>query len=348
MGHRAFLRITQITLVLVVLNIVSGGAVRLTDSGLGCPDWPTCARHQVTPPLSFHPAVEFGNRMVVVALCLSAAVALLAAVRRRPRRRDMSWLSAGLVAGVVGEAVLGGVVVYSKLNPYAVMIHFVVGIALLTDATVLVLRAGRPESVPGVGTSVAVGSRERTRSTRGVLKVSRPALWLSRGVVGVLALAIAAGTATTAAGPHAGGKGAKRLPVALADMARVHSGIVLVLAALTLALVYLLAHEDAPASVAHRARILFAALVAQGLVGYTQYFSHLPPLLVGVHVLGVTLVWTAALWFSDGLRFHGVVTEAGAEDTPAPARHTTVAVPVPGTLRLVADAPGEIAAPLPR
>ena len=281
---RAFLRVTQVTVVVVVLNIVTGAAVRLTDSGLGCPDWPTCSQHRLTPPLSFHPAVEFGNRLVVVVLCVAAAVALVAALRREPRRRDLVWLSAGLLGGVLAEAVLGAVVVYTKLNPYVVMTHFMVGMALLTDAVVLALRA-----------------RQEERPWEPVSKVSRRERRVSQALVGLLALAVVAGTATTAAGPHAGGKGAKRLPVALADMARVHSGIVIVLVALTLVLLYLLDRTGAPASVLDRARVLLAVMVLQGAIGYTQYFSHLPALLVGVHVFGATAVWVAMLWFYDGL-----------------------------------------------
>ncbi len=284
---RAFLRITQVTVVIVVLNLVTGAAVRLSDSGLGCPDWPTCSRHRLTPPLSLHPAIEFGNRMVVVVLCITTAVALVAALLRGPRRRDLVWLSAGLLGGVIGEAVLGGVVVYSKLNPYAVMVHFMVGIALLTDAFVLVLRAGRPD---GAGVAVSkVGGLERR---------------ISQVMVGLLSVVVAAGTATTGAGPHAGGVGAKRLPIALKDMVRIHSGIVLVLVGLTLVLLYVLDRTGAPSSVLSRARLLLGAMVVQGAIGYAQYFSHLPALLVWVHVLGATLVWMAMLWFYDGLTHH--------------------------------------------
>ena len=339
-GPRAFLRIAQTAVVLVVLNIVTGGAVRLTDSGLGCPDWPTCARHRLTPPLSFHPAVEFGNRMVVVALCVGAAVALVAALRRRPKRLDLTWLAAGLVAGVVGEAALGGVVVYTKLNPYVVMTHFLVGVALLTDVTVLALRAGRRDAAASPRPAAGVGRADAA------LKVSRIVLWVSRVMVGVLALALAAGTATTAAGPHAGGKGAKRLPVALADMARVHSGIVLVLVALTLGLVYLLTRQGAPASVADRARVLLAVMVAQGVVGYIQYFSHLPSLLVGVHVLGVTVVWATMLWFCDGLRSHDAVMSA-PRGTPSPSV-PVVALPTGATVPLGAPTPSGEVEPVPR
>jgi len=299
---RAFLRLAQTAVGLVVLNIVTGAAVRLTDSGLGCPDWPTCSRHHLTPVLAFHPVMEFANRLVVVVLCVGAGAVAVAAWRRVPRRRDLLWLSGGLLGGVVAEAVLGGVVVYTKLNPYVVMTHFMVGIALLTDATVLAARAGR---APG---------------RAGPAKVGRGALLLSRVTLGLLAVALAAGTATTGAGPHAGGKGAKRIPVALADMARVHSGIVLVVVGLTVVVLGLLARGAAPPSVLERARLMLGAMVAQGVIGYAQYFSHLPALLVGVHVLGATVVWVAALWFVDGLLQRGAEDLAGT----APAATTVL------------------------
>jgi len=300
---RAFLRVCQVGFGLVVLNIVSGGAVRLTDSGLGCPDWPTCSKHHLTPPLSFHPAVEFGNRLVVVALCVVVGTALVCALRRAPRRSDLVWLSAGLVGGVIGEAMLGGIVVYSKLNPYAVMTHFMVGIALLSVACALVFRAGRAQGA-------------------GAPKVAPRELLLSRIAWGLLLVAIVAGTATTAAGPHAGGAGAKRLPVPLADMARTHSGIVIATGAVVLGLLYLLERTAAPDSVRIRGRVLLAAMAAQGIVGYTQYFTHLPALLVGVHVFGATVVWCAMYWFVEGLRHYPpetVTQRAPAEVALAPA-----------------------------
>jgi cytochrome c oxidase assembly protein subunit 15 len=317
-GPRGFLRATQVALGLVVLNIVSGAAVRLSDSGLGCPDWPTCSRHHLTPPLSLHPAIEFSNRLVVVALCVVAAAVLLAAVRRRPYRRDLTWLSAGLIGGILAEAVLGGIVVYSKLNPYVVMTHFLVGIALLTVAVVLALRAGRA----GAGDRGGAAGRA---DAAGTLMVTPAVLRLTRAMIGVLVLAIAAGTATTGAGPHAGGRGAKRIPVPLADMARTHAEIVLVLGAMTLALLYLLDRTRAPARVVDRARILLAVMVAQGIIGYTQYFTHLPALLVGVHVFGVTALWSAMLWFADGLWHHRV--EDAVQDALSVPGSSGAAVP---------------------
>lgn len=282
---RAYLVLAQSALALVVLNIVSGAAVRLTDSGLGCPDWPTCSRQSITPALAFHPDVEFANRMVVVVLCVAAGLLVLAAWWRTPRRRDLIWLSGLFVAGVLGEAVLGAVVVYSKLNPYAVMTHFMVGIALLSAAVVLVLRLGR--------------SPEPGRRRVGVVE-HRVAL----GLIVALGLAVAAGTATTGAGPHAGGKGAVRLPVPLSDMARTHSGLVLVAGALLLFELFLLDRARTPGSVQQKGRVLLVVAAAQGVIGYTQYFTHLPAALVAVHVFGATAVWIAALWFYDGLVDH--------------------------------------------
>jgi heme a synthase len=279
------LRSAQIALVLVVANIVSGAAVRLSDSGLGCPDWPSCTQRHLTPPLALHPAIEFGNRMVVVALVIAAGACVWFTMTRAPRRRDLTLLAWGLVAGVVGEAVLGGIVVYTKLNAYAVMTHFCLGIAVLSDATALALRAGRGRGL----------SRARVR---------RPEVRLARVMVVVLGFVIVAGSATTGAGPHAGGKGAKRIPVTLDDVTRVHSGMVWVLVALTLLMLYHLHRSDVPDEVQQRGRMLLWAMFAQGLIGYTQFFSHLPPLLVGIHVAGAALVWMSMLWFYSGLFVH--------------------------------------------
>jgi cytochrome c oxidase assembly protein subunit 15 len=206
-------------------------------------------------------------------------------------------LSAGLIVGVVGEAVLGGIVVYSHLNPYVVMTHFMVGIALLADAVVLALRAGRPLG-------------------RATPRVPPAVLWLSRAAIVVLVVAIAAGTATTGTGPHAGGPGAKRLPLPLADMTRVHSAIVIVLVALVLVLLYGVYRSDAPPSVLDRGQLLLAALIVQGLIGYTQYFSHLPAWLVGVHIAGAATVFCAMLWFHDGLKRQPA---AAGKPLPAPS-----------------------------
>jgi cytochrome c oxidase assembly protein subunit 15 len=303
LSPRAFRRLCQFTLVIVVLNVVTGAAVRLSDSGLGCPDWPTCSRHQLTPPLSLHPVVEFANRAVVVVLVVACAGALIGAWRRRPFRKDLTWLAGGLILGVIGEAVLGGIVVYSKLNPYVVMAHFMLGMALVAVAVVLTLRSGH-----------AAG--------RGRPLVGSAPMRLSRIFIGLVVVALVAGTATTGTGPHAGGKGAKRIPLGLSDMTRIHAEIALVTAAFLLVLLFVLWRSNAPAAVQDRGRILLVVMVAQGIVGYTQYFTHLPALLVGIHVFGATMVWSATLWFHHGLSHHDA-------EMPLPAvEDVVVATPV--------------------
>jgi heme a synthase len=278
-----------VALVACVVNVISGASVRLTESGLGCADWPTCSHSSITPPLSFHPIMEFANRMVVSLLVIAVIVAFLAAFRREPRRKDLVLLSGALAVGVLGEAGVGAAVVYSKLNPYVVMVHFMLGMGLVALALALSIRAGRAR-VPGT------------------TKVSERARRVARAMIGVLVVALLAGTATTGAGPHAGGPGAKRIPIPLDDMARTHSSIVIVLGALTLLELWLLQREGAPASVMQRGQALLAVMVAQGLIGYTQFFTHEPALLVGIHVAGAVAVWMTLLWFYDGLSHHPAET----------------------------------------
>ena len=141
-------RLDVLALVLTGLIVLTGAAVRLTGSGLGCADWPECSVGHLTPALQFHGLVEFGNRLVTVVLTVAVIAAFLGSVFRAPRRRDLMWLSGGLVAGVLAQAVLGGIVVYTKLNPYLVMVHFFATMLLLVDAVVLVHRSTR-EYGPG-------------------------------------------------------------------------------------------------------------------------------------------------------------------------------------------------------
>ncbi len=303
---RAFLLLCRISLATIVLNVATGAAVRLSDSGLGCPDWPTCSRSRLTPPSSLHPVIEFGNRMVVLALVVSCAVTYVASFLRPPARRDLRWLSGGLVLGVLGEAVLGGIVVYTKLNAYVVMTHFMLGIALLTVVVVLCLRA---DHGPGRGTPV----------------VSRRVLNLTRAYLVLLVAALSAGTATTGAGPHAGGKGAKRVDIGLSDMTRIHAETVWVTILVLVVILWALWRSDAPERIQQSGRILIGAMFAQGLIGYTQYVTHLPAVLVGVHVVGATVVWSTALWFHHGLSDH----RPESVDGPGTTARATASSPVP-------------------
>jgi cytochrome c oxidase assembly protein subunit 15 len=305
---RGFLLLCRISLATIVLNVATGAAVRLSDSGLGCPDWPTCAHSRLTPPASLHPVIEFGNRMVVFTLVVACTVTYVASFLRRPARRDLRWLSGGLMLGILGESVLGAVVVYTKLNAYVVMIHFMVGIALLSVSVVLCMRA---DHAPG----------------RGTLAVTRRALLGTRAYLVLLVCAVAAGTATTGAGPHAGGKGSKRVDIGLADMSRIHAETVWVTAFVLLAVLWTLWTSDAPARIQESGRILLGAMVIQGVIGYTQYFTHLPAVLVALHVVGATLVWSTALWFHHGLSDHHPESVAGADAGTDDG--TGVAAPVP-------------------
>jgi heme a synthase len=290
-------------LALVTLIVVTGGAVRLTGSGLGCSDWPECSVGHLTPAVQFHGLIEFGNRLVTVVLTIAVAAAFLAAVFRRPRRGDLIWLSGGLVVGILAQAVLGGIVVYTKLNPYLVMVHFFATMVLLANAVVLVHRSTR-EYGPGSGR----------------LLVPQSLLQLFYGVLVVLGFVIAAGTATTGTGPLGGESSgqeiAKRIPVSLRDLAELHASLVMLLVGLVVGLVVGLHMADVPERVRRAGRMLLVVLVAQAAVGYTQYFTHLPAALVEVHLLGVTILVIGATQCFLACTFHApevipVVAEDG-------------------------------------
>jgi cytochrome c oxidase assembly protein subunit 15 len=295
-------RLNVASLVMVVLIMLTGAAVRLTGSGLGCADWPTCSTGHLTPPLQFHSVVEFSNRMVTVLMVVVVGVTFVVAWLRRPRRTDLLWLSGGLVVGVLAQAVLGGIVVYTKLNPYVVMVHFCASVLLIVDAVVLVHR-GRRDYTPGSGH----------------LLVPRPLLLGTRGLLGLFALVIVAGTATSGAGPHAGnGTGqqvAKRIPVALRQMAELHSSFALLTVGLALGLAVALHAIDVPERVRRASRLLVLVLVAQAAVGYTQYFTHLPAVLVEVHVAGATALVVGITQFYLALTHHPAERASGATTT---------------------------------
>ena len=259
----------------LALIVLSGAAVRLTGSGLGCPDWPTCYRNRLTVSTSLHPLIEFSNRMVTVFLVVVIAATVIAAHRRTTRRRDLIWLSWGLVGGVIGDAVLGGVVVYTKLNPYLVMVHMWFSLAMLSLGVVLYHRS-RYDYAPGARAQVA---SEATRRVAWVLD-------------GLFVLIVMAGTATTGAGPHAGGSDgqvlAKRIPVALRDIVMVHSSLGVVFLGVVAGMVLVLQGTGAPSRLRGAASRLLIVAFAQGIIGFVQYATHLPPLLVELHILGAT------------------------------------------------------------
>lgn len=263
-------------LVAVAAVVITGAAVRLTGSGLGCPDWPACTRASYVAPISIHPLIEFGNRVFTVLVTVAVAVALLGAVARRPRRRDLLWLSAGLVAGVLAQVVLGGLVVLFKLAPSLVAAHFLLSMAIVADAVVLHHRSG-------------------CTGAAATPTVSRPTLLLGRLVLAWTCVVLAAGTVATGSGPHSGNAGARRFPVHFSAAAELHATLAVGLIGLTLAAVVTLQQGGVPPPLARRGRELLAALAAQAAIGYAQYFTHVPAALVEVHILGATLILVAAV-----------------------------------------------------
>lgn len=275
--------------------IVTGAAVRLTGSGLGCVDWPGCTTTQVVAPWQFHAWVEFGNRLVTglvsVAVCLAVAGALI----RAPRRADLTWLALGLVAGLVAEIVLGGLTVEHKLAPGYVTAHFLLALVFLADAVVLHHRAAlADDSPPGVP------GRARPAG-RPVAMVSREHLILSRLLLVACALVCLLGTVVTSTGPHGGAPQAPRFAFSLHDVAQLHGTSVEVFLFFSVLTLWSMSRAGVPRAVMRRGELLLVVLVAQGGIGYLQYFTGVPAALVEVHIVGVVSVVWATLVFNLGL-----------------------------------------------
>jgi len=282
-----------VSVICFALLVVSGGAVRLTGSGLGCPDWPSCFQHHLTAVSSFHPIVEFANRLVSAAVTLVSVAALAVAALRTPPRRDLTLLGTGLVAGIAAQIVLGGLVVLFKLDPYLVALHFVLTIVILADATVLYHLSGSPVS-------------------RAQPVVGRDLVLLARLQLSTLTLVTLLGTVVTGAGPHAGGPGAKRIPIAFRDITEVHSTVALFLIGVTLASQFAFHHADAPEVVLRRGRLFIEVMALQGALGYLQYFLHDASWVVELHLAGVTTLWIAGIGFFLSLHRHPLEATDGA------------------------------------
>jgi cytochrome c oxidase assembly protein subunit 15 len=297
---RAYQRITLAAAWLVGFIIVTGAAVRLTGSGLGCSSWPACEPGHLVAPLSWHPMVEFLNRIVTAAVSVIVIAAALGSLLREPRRRDLIWLSVSLVVGVLGQIVLGGIAVLTDLNPFAVQAHFIFSMAILTAAVVLHRRAG--EDAPYVPT---VEAR------------LRHAAWTVTVLAG---LAIAAGTTVTGAGPHGGDEHAHRFDVAITTVARVHSITAIATVAAALYLVFLARRHQHDWDVLGENLTAFVWIaILQGTLGYTQYFSGVPSGLVLVHVVGAVAVWVAALELTLACRAGTRATVPELRETPTGA-----------------------------
>ena len=307
LSPRAYQRITLVALLSLAFIIVTGGAVRLTGSGLGCPDWPTCDEGRLVAPLQYHALVEFVNRTVTGLVSLAVIVAVLGSVVRRPRRRDLVWLSLGLVGGVIGQIVLGGLTVLFELRPPFVMAHFLLSMVILANAVVLHWRAGEspePSLQPRADQPPPRGPGHDLRR-------------LGRVILTATALVVFLGTVVTAAGPHGGDEKAVRLDVPIHRAAQLHGGAAMLLLAMVVTMVVLLGRSPSAGALRRRAQVLLAVVVGQAGIGYLQYFTGVPVLLVGAHIAGATLLWATAVRFNLALGQEGPETvEAHATVLP--------------------------------
>jgi heme a synthase len=290
-----YLLVTYVALGALTVIVLTGAAVRLTGSGLGCPTWPKCYGN-VYPPLNTHAVIEFSNRVITGPVSIAAGLAWLGALRRRPYRRDLVWLAALLPLGVVGQAVLGGFTVKGSLDYGWVMGHFALSMLILLAAVVLVWRASHePEPAPSQG-SAAEGSAGRAAGDRTVARAAR-------ALVALGALTIFAGTAATAAGPHAGGSPGQKINRLDFDgrgtmdfVIHRHAEIALLFSLAAVGLWWLARRRAADAGVQRALTVLCVLLALQGAVGLDQYETHLPAELVWVHVALACGAWLSVLW----------------------------------------------------
>ena len=287
-----YVRVSYLALGALSLIVATGAAVRLTGSGLGCPTWPKCYGN-VYPPLDTHALIEFSNRLITVPVSIAAGLAWLAAVRRRPYRRDLAWLGALLPLGVVGQAVLGGFTVKGALDYGWVMGHFALSMLILVAAVILVWRARHePSERPAQELADAPADRGDRTLVRSL-----------RGLVALGALTIFAGTAATAAGPHAGGAPGQKINRLDFDgrgtmdfVIHRHAEIAFVFSLAAVAIWWLARRRGAAATLQRPLTVLCVLLALQGAVGLDQYETHLPSELVWVHVCLACATWVTTLW----------------------------------------------------
>ena len=260
--------------------VLTGAAVRITGSGLGCPTWPECTYGSYVPVAgqaegAFHAWIEFGNRLLTFLLLFAAVAVVIYAIKKA--RRDLLWRALLQVLGIFGQGIIGGITVLTDLNPLAVASHFILSIFLIAGAVSIVARGRSP--------LVSI------RPTETKVKI------LAHAQVLLTFIVIVIGTLVTGSGPHAGDLDAPRLKLDERAITWLHADAVIALLGVSLALLVL--SEISPET-KRRVKIFFAVTLAQGLVGYAQYVLGLPELLVIVHVLGSTLVWIATwrIWLS--------------------------------------------------
>jgi cytochrome c oxidase assembly protein subunit 15 len=286
------------SLVANVVIVVTGGAVRLTGSGLGCPTWPECdgKSYVTTRAMGYHGVIEFTNRTLTGVVGTLAALCVIAAWCQRDAfmRHQRAWAIA-VLAGIPAQAVLGGLTVLTKLNPWLVAGHFLLSIAVLAAAYQLWIRTA--------GVRVTGGGKPALRA-------------LTWTIVAVTGAVVAAGTVVTGSGPHAGDEKAKRTGLDPATVAQLHTDLVMLLIGLSVAAWLAL---KATGQIAQRAAVVLIAIeCGQAVIGFVQYFTNLPVLLVGLHMLGACLVWLGALGLHTAVAPpRPAATGAGQMELPA-------------------------------
>ncbi|MDT0532948.1 COX15/CtaA family protein [Micromonospora sp. DSM 115977] len=270
----------RLALASIIANVgivVTGGAVRLTGSGLGCPTWPRCTEESyvTTPEMGIYGVIEFGNRLLTFAVGFIALAVLLAVLLHLPRRRDLVPLAVAVLLGIPAQAVIGGITVLTDLNPWVVGLHFLASMLVIAAAYALWRRIKDP-----VGPAEAV--------------VPAPLRTLAALTTVVSAAVLVIGTWVTGSGPHAGDHGAARNGLDPETISQVHADSVFLLIGLSVALVFAFRAVGAQRA-ARAALVLVAVELGQGLIGFVQYFTNLPALLVGAHMLGSCLVLLATL-----------------------------------------------------
>lgn len=299
--------VRRLALASVVANsaiVVTGGAVRLTSSGLGCPTWPRCTETSYTPTQEYavHGLIEFGNRLLTFVLLAIVVATTVAVWRQRPARPGMRRLSVLVLLGIPAQAVLGGITVLTGLNPWTVMGHFLVSSVLIGLATVLHQRSREGDLLPR--------------------PVVPPALrQLGTGLLVVVGATLVAGTVVTGSGPHSGDVDAGRTGLDPETVSQVHADLVFLLVGLTVAFWVTLKAIGAPPRAVRAMGVLLAVELAQGVLGFVQYFTGLPVPLVAVHLVGACAVTVAAVHAVLALRDRGPV---GAVPVPAAAERAAV------------------------
>lgn len=301
-------RIFQANVVAQTAIVVTGGLVRLTGSGLGCPTWPECTAGSLVPTAtqeqSWHKYVEFGNRTLTFVIAIVAIVTLLAAVvinrrlsaqGRKSRPVLVALASAGML-GIVAQAVLGGITVRTGLNPATVGAHFLVSMILIAASVILLHRSEEPGDQP-------------------IVSLVAPAIRiLSRALVAIAAVVVVLGTAVTGSGPHSGdARTTVRYDIDPRTIAWLHADAVLLFLGLTAGILVALYVGNSPARCRIRAWVLVFIVIGQGVVGYAQFFTGVPWLLVAVHILGACLVWIFVLRLHLSLRARGVSSAGGVD-----------------------------------